>query len=134
MKAFLIAAMSGAMLTALSSTASAWEILTSPAHDTACVVIAGGNGMAAIAVDENDYPVVKLAANLFADDVKRATGQRPVVGDKPAAAPHMVIAGTLGHSTLIDRLVAEGRLQKVGDIKGHWETTLTQTVEKPCSG
>jgi hypothetical protein len=99
-----------------------------------CVAIAGENQAATIVVDAKDYPVVQVAANLFADDVGRVTGHRPVVSNAAGGAVEMVIAGTLGHSALIERLAAEGRLEKLDEIKGRWEATGWQIVSKPFPG
>lgn len=88
-----------------------------------------------VLIDAKDYPVVTLSANLFADDVRRITGTRPSVGlSAPANAQTVIIAGTLGHSKLIDDLVRAGRLKKIGDLKNTWEATLTQIVERPFPG
>jgi Glycosyl hydrolase family 115/Gylcosyl hydrolase family 115 C-terminal domain len=123
-----------ALLLALVQPACAdLEILSAPANDADCVTIAGGKNIVTIAVDEKDFSCVKLAANFFADDVQRVTGQRPKV-DEFASASQMVIAGTLGHSALIDKLVADGKLSGVEKIRGQWETTLMQVVEKPFAG
>jgi hypothetical protein len=46
----------------------------------------------------------------------------------------MVIAGTLGHSALIEKLATEGKLKGLDGIRGRWEATLWQVVEKPFPG
>src|SRR6185437_12339643 len=85
----------------------------------------------AIVVDTNDFSVVSLAANLFADDVRRVTDHRPAIANTPANASQLIIVGTLGHSATIDALAAMGKLRDLNQIKGHWEATLWQIVEKP---
>lgn len=45
----------------------------------------------------------------------------------------VVIAGTIGHSTLIDRLVASHKID-VGAIRGQWESFVTQLVADPAPG
>ena len=69
--------------------------------------------------------------------MERVAGKRPVVGSEvpgaKAAAPP-IIAGTLGHSALIDRLAAQGRLKRLSEIKGRWEASLAQIVERPLPG
>jgi Glycosyl hydrolase family 115/Gylcosyl hydrolase family 115 C-terminal domain len=109
------------------------EILSAPANDADTVTIVGGKNAAAVTVDEKDFPVVTLAANFFADDVRRVTGQRPKV-DEFAGAPQMVVAGTLGHSALIDKLAADGKLKGLEKICGRREATLWQIVEQPSPG
>ncbi|HEY3761768.1 MAG TPA: glycosyl hydrolase 115 family protein [Verrucomicrobiae bacterium] len=98
------------------------------------VTIVSNKNIAAIVVDSGDYPVVQLAAGLFADDVQHVTGHRPMVTNAIAGASQLVIAGTLGHSALIDKLVADGKLKDVDRIKGRWEATLSQVVDAPCPG
>jgi hypothetical protein len=44
-----------------------------------------------------------------------------------------IIAGTLGKSSIIDRLVAEGKLD-VAAIEGAWEAYVSTTVSDPIPG
>jgi Glycosyl hydrolase family 115/Gylcosyl hydrolase family 115 C-terminal domain len=118
----------------LAVAAPGWEILLAPSAGADCVTIIGGKSNAVILVDPKDFPVVGLAANFFADDVQRVTGHRPAVTNTPAGAPQMIIVGTLGHSAFIDQLAAGGKLKDLDEIQGHWETTLSQIVEKPFPG
>jgi hypothetical protein len=109
------------------------QVINSPGKQDG-VVIADGKKTASILVDPNDYAVVKLAAGLFADDVQKVTGQRPLVIQKPGGSSQMIIAGTLGHNTIIDKLVSSGKVKEVNRIKGVWEANLIQIVEKPFPG
>lgn len=118
----------------LAAAASDWQILTAPSDETGCVTIVGGKNDAVIVVDAKDYPVVQLAANLFADDVQRVSGSRPAVTNALAGARQMIIAGTLGHSALIDKLEAGGKLKDLERIRNRWEATLSDIVEKPFPG
>ncbi len=106
--------------------------LASPGEANAFSLAERGR-VASIVIDSNDYAAVRLAAGFLADDVERVTGRRPAVETKPGAAL-AVIAGTLGHSVWIDRLAAGGKLRNLDRIKGHWEATLWQVVEKPFPG
>ena len=81
-----------------------------------------------IVVDDSDYECVKKAAAMFCSDLKAVTGREDaaVLGSKiePGRMKNdIVIAGTLGHSPLIDKLVAEYGID-VSGIKGKWEHTL----------
>ena len=102
--------------------------LTAGNEPRAVIIVQGGKA-AKIAVDPNDYPVVGVAAGLFADDVQRVTGARPAITNDATTAEIMV--GTLGHSAVIDRLAREGRLRDLDRIKGQWEATLWQVVDQP---
>lgn len=110
------------------------EILTTPSSSSDCISLVGTETNAAVIVDEKDFPVVQLAANFFADDVARVAGRRLIVTNTPAAAPQIILVGTLGHSALIDALAANGKLTGLDKIKDHWETTLSQLVENPFPG
>ncbi|KAJ9132090.1 Glycoside hydrolase family 115 protein [Pleurostoma richardsiae] len=50
-----------------------------------------------------------------------------------SASSVVVIAGTIGHSTLIDNLVSAGTLD-VRDIDGQWESFVSQLVRNPAPG
>jgi hypothetical protein len=104
-----------------------------PEPGTPSFRLAAPDGAVALAVDPNDYPVVALAAGFLADDVERVSGHRPRITDRADAA-QMVIAGTLGHSTLIDQLVRAGQLPEAAKIEGRWEATCSRLVEHPFPG
>ncbi|HWA87080.1 MAG TPA: glycosyl hydrolase 115 family protein [Opitutus sp.] len=121
-------------LSSLPHRARAFEVRNaSAAHETG-LVLADGANIAPILIDDHDDAVVSLAANLLADDVERVTSHRPIVTDTTTGASQLVIAGTLGHSALIDRLIAAGKLDGLDKIRGRWEATLTQVVANPWPG
>ena len=81
-----------------------------------------------VIVDDADYECVKKAAAMFCSDLKAVTGREDaaVLGSRiePGKMKEdIVIAGTLGHSPLIDKLVAEYGID-VSGIRGKWEHTL----------
>ena len=90
---------------------------------------------ATICTDNQDYPVVGIAAGLLADDVERVTATKPAMAHparlKDVKATYAVIAGTIGKSNLIDELIAKGKI-RVDEIRGKWESFLVTTVEKPA--
>lgn len=91
--------------------------------------LVAGKKAATIVVSSGDHPGVRRVAGDLAADVERVTGVRPAVSFDvvPADGP-VVLVGTLGHSPLVDSLVAAGRLD-VGGIAGKWETSLSQVVD-----
>jgi hypothetical protein len=91
-------------------------------------------GPVTIAVDAHDDPLVQLAARMFAGDVERVTGKRPAVDTGAAHGRQLIIAGTLGHSRLIDALAAKGKLKGLDKVRGRWEATVSQMVEHPKPG
>ncbi len=125
-----------ALLFVWQASAGGLEILTTPSKSPHCVTLVG-RGIASespIVIDTNDYSVVQLAANFFADDVQRVTGRRLLVTHSPAVAPQMIICGTLGHNALVDGLTANGKLEDIDEIRGRWEATLWEVVTNPFPG
>jgi hypothetical protein len=87
-----------------------------------------------IIVDDADYECVKKAAEMFCSDLKAVAGREDAAVLGNAIEPgkmkeDIVIAGTLGHSPLIDKLVAEYGID-VSKITGKWEHTLFTTKGK----
>ncbi|MEU1178595.1 glycosyl hydrolase 115 family protein [Streptomyces sp. NPDC005820] len=88
----------------------------------------------ALHVDAADDPAVLRVAGDLQADVERVTGVRPELRDTlPDRATALVLIGTLGASPLIDRLVAQGRLD-VSRVRGRWEASVTQVVDRPAPG
>jgi len=121
------------MVPAQLCSAASFQIGTAPAGKNPSVELAGSHGVAPILIDAGDYRVVRLAADMLADDVARVTGKRPAVGRKQGGHD-LILAGTLGHSALIDRLAAAGKLRDLNLIRGKWEATVTQIVDNPMPG
>ena len=83
-----------------------------------------------IIADESDYSGVRRVAGIFADDVNRATGQRPTVATAVSSMPQAVIVGTIGKSPIIDKLVKSKKIDVKG-VANQWEATLIQVVDNP---
>jgi len=89
---------------------------------------------APIAVSGHDYPGVVRAVGDLQADIKRVTGVQPAGFDeKVPPGRDVVIIGTIGHSPLIDDLVAAKKLD-VSGIEGKRETSLQQVVQNPIPG
>lgn len=92
---------------------------------------------AAIMYDATSEPsVVGTAVGLLASDIEKVTGKCPSVsgnGSVTAFCRYAVIAGTLGHSSLIDELVRDGKID-VSSISGEWERYAVRLVEAPLKG
>jgi hypothetical protein len=90
--------------------------------------------VADIVVSADDFKVVQIAAENLAADVQRVTGKKPMLrSDSKALQGHVVFAGTVGKSPLIDSLVREGKLD-VTQLRGQWESFLITTVPNPVPG
>ncbi len=84
-----------------------------------------------VMVDPADQPAVRrVAADLQRDLAQVAGGVAPA--DASGKAP-VVILGTIGASPLIDRLVAEGKLDVTG-VSDQWEGFVQQVIDHPLPG
>ena len=94
-------------------------------------------GEATICTDAGDYKVVNIAAQMLADDVERVTAARSTIvlatSLKKLPQGATVVAGTLGHSRIIDELVRQKAID-VAAIKGKWESYIVTTVNRPRLG
>ncbi|WP_407639018.1 glycosyl hydrolase 115 family protein [Actinacidiphila yeochonensis] len=87
-----------------------------------------------IVVSGSDHAGVVRVVGDLRDDIERVTGVRPEVSqDRLPAGREITIVGTIGHSPLVDGLVAAGKLD-VSGIAGKWETSLQTVVDKPLPG
>lgn len=123
---FLVAAFPLRAQVSLSETSSGRDVF--PLSAKTC---------AAIMYDAVSEPsVVGTAVGLLASDIEKVTGRVPSVsgnGSVPASCRYAVIAGTLGHSSLIDALVRERKID-VSSISGDWERYAVRLVEAPLKG
>lgn len=98
-----------------------------------CPIAAKGT-VAPLYADTADFPGVQRAAADLRADLHRVTGLAPLL--TPEAndlRKHAIIVGTVGHSALVDQLVAERKLE-VSAIVGKWESFLVQVVPNPLPG
>ena len=120
---------------ALTAKAGGMVEVTETSADGSFALCANGRA-ATIFTDGDDYKVVGIAAGMLADDVERVTGIRPelLTGKVlPKKGVPLLVAGTLGHSAVIDNLVSRG-LVNVDAIKGKWESFVIATVRYPKKG
>jgi hypothetical protein len=83
-----------------------------------------------VLVDAGDFTAVQLAAEAVRGDLAAVAGKPAATAANPRMA---VIAGTLGHSARIDRIVREKRIDTTG-VAGTWEAYLLQVVDNPEPG
>jgi hypothetical protein len=71
----------------------------------------------------------------FASDVTAVTGNSPTILHSltDSSKKNVILIGTIGRSPLIDRLIAAHKLD-VSTIRGHWESSVTQVVNRPFPG
>jgi hypothetical protein len=99
------------------------------ASSPGAALVADGERVAAIVVDEGEHRGVKRAAGDLQADIERVTGRRPasIPGSK-ALGPHAIVIGTLGASPMIDDLARAGKID-VSAIRGQWEGFVIQVVD-----
>jgi hypothetical protein len=94
------------------------------------------SGAAAIVHDAGDARVVGIAVGMLAGDIETVSGgTRPAVAtstDGLAGRP-IVLVGTVGASSFIDGLIAEGKLD-TSAIVGKWECYHFARVAQPLPG
>jgi hypothetical protein len=85
-------------------------------------------------VDPQDYKVARIAAGDLTADIERVSGVKPRVRNAVSGlAPQSVLVGTLGHSSAIDNLVRDGKLN-VDSVRGKGESFLIAVVNAPLPG
>lgn len=95
-------------------------------------LVSSGNA-AEIIISEEDYEVVDVAASMLAEDVERVTGilpRRSSASSISEIGGVAVVAGTLGHSSLIDGMVDAGLID-IDGIAGKWEASVVVTMNHP---
>jgi hypothetical protein len=85
-----------------------------------------------IVVDPADAAVVRHAADDLATDIQTVTAQPAVVSAGPTAKI-AILVGTLGHSKLIDQIVASRRID-VSRLAGRWESFVIAALDHPLPG
>jgi len=84
---------------------------------------------------EDEWAGVTKALINFQQDLKSVSGNAVYWSNQcpTKAAGTVVIAGTIGHSAIIDQLIKTNKID-VRDISGKWESSLLQLVENPLTG
>ena len=95
--------------------------------------IVGGEGNAVFVVSGNDAEVVTTVAKCVIRDIKTITGRQLAIRNMVNSGDLPIIAGTIGQSTLIDALIADGKVDTTG-LTGVWEAYALQLVQQPMAG
>ncbi len=81
-----------------------------------------------ILVSGQDWKGVQRVANDLSLDIERVTARKPVVQLDGKINKGNIIVGTIGKSPLIDRMIAQKKLD-VSEVKDQWESFTIQTVD-----
>ena len=109
-------------------------LIVSSRESEADFALAAGGRAAALYASDEEWPGVVRALNDLRTDIGKVTGITPeiITGKKPRGE-EIVIAGTIGKSPVIDRLIRKGKIN-AGDVTGRWESYLITVVSKPLPG
>lgn len=85
-----------------------------------------------ILVDDSDFEVVKKSALFLSEDIFKITTNKHKVthSNQIPKTKNIILIGTLGHNSLIDILIKNGKLD-VDAIENGWEQYIIKTIEKP---
>src|SRR5262245_51418677 len=73
--------------------------------------IASPTTVSAIYVEENDYTLVKKAAEFLQSDIQQVTGKKPqLLNTLSSSANSVIIIGSIEHSSLIKQLVQQKKI------------------------
>ena len=101
----------------------------SSAADGQGLLLAAPGKPPAIIIATSDEPGAKRAANDLAADFERVLGSKATVSSGtsvPESGP-VIIIGTIGKSPIVDGLISSSKID-VANVKGQWETYVTQVV------
>jgi hypothetical protein len=89
---------------------------------------------ASIYTDVNDNWLIQKIAKLFQTDIEKVTGKKPTILHKLSAPEkNIIIIGSVGHSSFIDQLIADKKLN-ISNTKGKWEAYQIQIISHPFKG
>ena len=87
-----------------------------------------------IYVDEKDYPGIIHAAENLTKDIALVTDvEAQFKSNADGLSKYAVIAGAIGNSPVIDKLIEDGKLD-VSAIKGKWESYVIDYIDNPVPG
>lgn len=110
---------------------SAQNIITKQTFAAGDFKLVYKNKAADVIVSAEDFRVAHIAASDLAADVERVTGRKPRILDSTQLSSRdAVIIGTLGKSSLINALEANGKLN-TAKIRNKWETFFIASVDNP---
>ncbi|MDF1559674.1 MAG: glycosyl hydrolase 115 family protein [Bacteroidales bacterium] len=111
------------------------EVIISAEKSAGSLALVSAGSCAPLCVSPGDWPGVMRALTDLQNDLSRVTGTMPelITGKKVSGADVIIIAGTIGKSALVDRLVRKRRID-VSDIAGKWESYLIEAIDRPFPG
>lgn len=118
------------MVTGLSAAAQKNNITVAEKASPAAFPLFSNTSLPAFYYDTADAKVVGIAAAAFANDISLISGKQiQLKTGNTITDEYAIIAGTIGHSKLIDGLIKE-KLIDVTAIKNKWECFSIQLISK----
>ena len=97
-------------------------------------VLSASGKSAPLYASPDDYWGVIHALTDLQSDIAKVTGAKPGLSTaKLPSANDIVVAGTIGKSPLITRLIDQRKID-VGEIDGKWESFIVKVVDRPFPG
>ena len=122
------------MFSFLGTNADELQVVTSPVDG--CFAIAGSTtaDKAIVLYDDQDAEVVKTVIDCLLSDLKAVTKKTfTKYKTEPTTLKNPIIVGTIGQSSHIDGLIADGKID-VSDVEGKWEAFGMQVIDNPMEG
>jgi len=82
-----------------------------------------------LVVDKNESSVVKNTIDLFRNDIFEITGQKLNIQNSVATAGQSIIAGTLGQSKILAKIIQKYKLNS-DSVTGLWEAFSIQIIQR----
>lgn len=96
--------------------------------------LASKGQIASILVSTSDFPGVLRVAGHLQNDIFNVTSSKPTLfKDQVDNSELVIIIGTLGESSIINKLVNEGKIDAT-KLENKWEKFTTQIVKNPIEG
>ncbi|MGB3005263.1 MAG: glycosyl hydrolase 115 family protein [Chitinophagaceae bacterium] len=86
------------------------------------------SNIASFCIDVKDARVVQIAAKAFVGDIEMVSDKQMIIRNDFPVNSSSVIAGTIGQSKIIDKLIANNLLE-VTAIKNKWESFTIQIIK-----
>ena len=120
-------------LALLLNSVNVWADINVSYSGTEGFPLVGTDCQATFVIDSLDAEVVSTVAGCVIADVKTITGKTLQLAHELQVGQFPIIAGTVGQSRWVDRLVAEGKVDTTG-VAGRWEAYTLQLIENPSEG
>ena len=122
------------MMFSLCTQADELKVVTTPVDGGFAIAGSTFTDKAIILYDEGDAEVVQTVVDCLLSDLKAVTRKTfQKYKAEPASLKNPIIVGTIGQSSHIDQLIADGKLD-VSDVEGKWEAFGIQVIDNPMEG